>query len=661
MKLNKYMNKTLVISIAFTMLLISALFIGPSHSAHATAVTADTVGVTHVKGLYNFASNKDFLNEGADELLSMGTKVIKLFFTPTYATDYPFNSSWGTYTNMKALAQSTYFSTVFNKSFNTFILEAYEFTSNDFTDGMTATEVANVKDEFYQLTKYLMQTYQGTGKTFILQQWEGDNAICYPAGTCNPGSTAIQGMIDWLNARQDGITQARTELSTTTGVHVYGAAEVNKVTDARLYPSDMTKGNATNRVIPSTHMDLYSYSMYDAGFPANTSTIISNLDYLKLKAPDSSAFGANNLYLGEFGLPENDYLTVFHKQNAQSIIETSLNWGVNFAVFWQLYDNEPKTTFTGRPTNSDTRGFWLVRPNTTKTEIYDYLKGIFTGKSIITDDLNDWAKSYSHSANWVMDTVSASSYFEYDASRAKRTSNTTENIIYNKLNISDFLARIYYTGTVSGKVKFYASPDNSTWTLLSTTNDTPVSTSSGWYRTYFKPSGSIPAGTNFFKVELSNDANIFTPQLSEISLSYTPNNFTDDLNNWSNAYSHTANWAFDTSSALYFETDSSRTVRTTDTAENVIYNKTNMTDFSIRVYYYTSISGKLNIYTSPNGTTWTAISTSKDIAVPTSSGWYRTLLRPSGGIPSGTNYLKVEILNDANIWTPELSQVKITY
>ena len=53
--------------------------------------TRDVLGVAHTAGRYNF-TDKDYLNEGADELLALGTRVIKVWFGADAATYYPFNS-----------------------------------------------------------------------------------------------------------------------------------------------------------------------------------------------------------------------------------------------------------------------------------------------------------------------------------------------------------------------------------------------------------------------------------------------------------------------------------------------------------------------------------------------------------------------------------------
>ena len=63
----------------------------------------------------------------------------------------------------------------------------------------------------------------GTGKTFVLQHWEGDWAI---RGNYKPEETptpqAIEGMAAWLNARQDGVDAARKAVE-AKNVHVYHA------------------------------------------------------------------------------------------------------------------------------------------------------------------------------------------------------------------------------------------------------------------------------------------------------------------------------------------------------------------------------------------------------------------------------------------------------
>jgi len=185
-----------------------------------------------------------------------------------------------------------------------------------------------------------------------------------------PDPTAIQGMIDWLNARQDGVEQARQAVG-MDGVTVVHAAEVNLV--ARAVEGKIT---ATNNVLPHTHCDLYSYSCWDT--VSDPKKFREALDYLASKAPESKLFGNKNIYVGEFGAAENvrggpeKQLEI-----VKNSLETALDWGARYVVYWELYCNEPKEKFEGRPKNSDMRGFWLVRPDGTKPPVWDYLAGLF--------------------------------------------------------------------------------------------------------------------------------------------------------------------------------------------------------------------------------------------------------------------------------------------
>ncbi|WP_309119138.1 hypothetical protein [Paenibacillus sp.] len=328
---------------------------------------ADIVGVSHVHGLYHFSDSQDFLNEGADAVAELGSRVVKLWFTPRYAEDYPnYNGAapWPAAGSMVELAQTPYYDAVFRKDFHTYILEAYEFPDTYWQDGLSDEERVRVREEFFSFAKHLMTTYRGTGKTFVLQNWEGDNAIGE-----NPDAASVRGMIDWLHARQDGIERARAELSGDSDVAVYGAAEVNWVSKAR--DGAVT---VTNDVLPHTRMDLYSYSIYDAGVPVDPAALAANLDYLRSKAPDSGVFGANNIYIGEFGLPENGLGAELQQLHVRQVVDAAIAWGVRYAVYWQLYCNEARQSYADRPSNYSVMGYWLIRPDGTKSPAYEELR-----------------------------------------------------------------------------------------------------------------------------------------------------------------------------------------------------------------------------------------------------------------------------------------------
>src|SRR5688572_29187804 len=90
----------------------------------AEALPADVVGVSHVGGKYNF-TEMDFLNEGAQTLHDLGCKVIKVWFKGDVEKYYPFNSQWPKVRTLTQLAKTKYFEDLFNRPFDTYILETY--------------------------------------------------------------------------------------------------------------------------------------------------------------------------------------------------------------------------------------------------------------------------------------------------------------------------------------------------------------------------------------------------------------------------------------------------------------------------------------------------------------------------------------------------------
>jgi hypothetical protein len=158
------------------------------------------------------------------------------------------------------IAQSPYFRQLFDKPFTTYILMCFS-VGNDagyWRKGLTKEQKQDEQRQFYELAKYLLSAYKGTGKTFVLQHWEGDWLIRgnYDRNI-DPKPEAISGMIDWLNARQAGVNRAREEVG-TRGVRVYHAAEVNRVV------ASMKEGRpgVVNTVLPRTKLDLVSYSAW---------------------------------------------------------------------------------------------------------------------------------------------------------------------------------------------------------------------------------------------------------------------------------------------------------------------------------------------------------------------------------------------------------------
>lgn len=342
----------------------------------------DIIGITHVSGEY-YLTDKDYLNEGADQILALGSRVIKVWFDNP-PRSYPFNSKWPKMDSMVEMAQSPYFQKLFNKPFKTYIMMCFSkgHGGGYWKNGITEKQKKDEQRQFYELAKHLLTTYKDTGKTFILQHWEGDWLIRgnFDAKS-DPTPTAIKSMIEWLNARQAGVNQAKQEVG-QHGVRVYHAAEVNRIVDSM----KQGKPNMVNSVLPHTNLDLVSYSAWDAATEHfNDPNVLRDaLDFIAENLPDSPDFGNKNVYMGEYGMPENNYSAEQIQKAIPNAVQTALDWGCPYIVYWQLYCNELRKGKGPPPvkSNDDVRGFWLIRPDGSKAWTWDYFYGLLNKKGL---------------------------------------------------------------------------------------------------------------------------------------------------------------------------------------------------------------------------------------------------------------------------------------
>jgi hypothetical protein len=336
----------------------------------------DIIGITHVAGKYHL-TDKDFLNEGADQILALGSRVIKVWFHNPQQS-YPFNSQWPRMGSLVEIAQSPYFRQLFDKPYTTYIMMCFSMGKNAayWKHGVTEEQKLDEQRQFYELARHLLRTYRRTGKTFVLQHWEGDWLIRgnYDKNV-DPTPEAISGMIGWLNARQAGVSQAREEVE-PDGVRVYHAAEVNRVV------SSMKEGkpNVVNKVLPHTELDLVSYSAWDATTKLFDEPDVFGeaLDFIARNMPDSIDFGNRNVYVGEFGMPENKFPAEKIQKVIPSTVQTALDWGCPYVVYWQLYCNELEGSKQAVPASSNdaVRGFWLIRPDGSRAWTWEYFHGL---------------------------------------------------------------------------------------------------------------------------------------------------------------------------------------------------------------------------------------------------------------------------------------------
>ncbi len=346
----------------------------------------DVVGVVHVAGRYHL-TDKDFLNEGADQILALGSRVIKVWFYGKRHEHpdgvYPYNSQWPKADSLVEGAKTPYYQELFDKPFTTYVMVVTALGRDDgyWRNGISEEQKKDEQRQFYELARYLLTRYKDTGKTFVLQHWEGDWMVRGNfEANAKPTELALKSMIEWLNARQAGVNQARQEVG-QQGVHVYHATEVNRVVQSMRQDFP----NMVLNVLPYTNLDLVSYSAWDSATEhyADPNVLRQALDFIAAHTPDSPDFGDRNVYIGEFGMPESGYSLDQIRTAIPNAVRTGLDWGCPYVVYWQLYCNELKDPNAKPPVTSNdaVRGFWLIRPDGTKSWLWDYFHDLFEANS----------------------------------------------------------------------------------------------------------------------------------------------------------------------------------------------------------------------------------------------------------------------------------------
>ena len=332
------------------------------------------LGATHVNGQYHL-TNKPFIIEGAEKMQDLGYGILKLWFYKAdgQAHGYKYNSEWNLTPDisLKGLANHKYYDEVFNMPFRVFTLNIKDGYAGASTDDQTEN-LKRVEKEFYDLTVHFLTKYKDRDVSFILSNWEGDWMLRggtsatskWKKDSVAPNAPVrVKNMIDWVKARQKGVSRARNDFSNSK-CKVYNAVEVNKVYDGVLY----NMPSITTSVLSHVEVDMVAWSAYD-GKSKDGVKMYKGIDYLRYYMnPTPYMKGEKIVFIGEINEHENrNNRTKEYVQNFVDVIMgVYLAQDIPYIYYWELYSNDTKTGSKKQDKvlkAENLAGNWLIRPD----------------------------------------------------------------------------------------------------------------------------------------------------------------------------------------------------------------------------------------------------------------------------------------------------------
>jgi hypothetical protein len=316
----------------------------PGTVPHPAAAQSDRIGVYHWgPDPVAWPGSPDQLTWGANTVTGLGARTIRVAID----TADPYGVNNGA-TTLPAIAQQRAYRALFSSpSFDVYLLTAY--TANDMNStwakGYGSSQQIAEKNEIAALGTYLLQTF--SHKTFIILNWEGDNALSSYASS---DTTAWNGFVSWTNARIGGVVNARKAVRSSTS-SIFSGLEFNAV---KTLASGALCDTGTNKcvisyVAPKVSADYYSYSSWQSlGTDTPTSDIATRLTsdlttaYHFIVAARPSLTPGNFL-VGEFGAAREISGECDSAARASAVVGAIESWGASYGIFWQAYDNAPSS------------------------------------------------------------------------------------------------------------------------------------------------------------------------------------------------------------------------------------------------------------------------------------------------------------------------------
>lgn len=304
------------------------------------------LGTQAIGGPYQHGKGNRLI-EQAENVRGMGSNLLKISLAQGAAANYGAqDAARKARSTLEYVQGAPPIQQALDMDFTYYQAWVHSFTGANWRDGVDMTEARQYYDEMYALTAWLLERYSGTGKVFMLGNWEGDWMLLGRQDReADPSPTAIAGMIAWMKIRQLAVDNARAKVA-HKDVTVYHYIEANLVRKAM-----EGRASIALSVLPEANPDLVSYSAYEAikqspqpDLASISQPLEQTLAWLEGQLPAKEGLPfKRRVFIGEYGYHADKSKPLTVKQQymkSRFVMQSAVALDVPFALIWQMYNNE---------------------------------------------------------------------------------------------------------------------------------------------------------------------------------------------------------------------------------------------------------------------------------------------------------------------------------
>jgi hypothetical protein len=320
-------------------------------------------------GIYHWGGERTIsMAAGVDRIASLGGSIARVAFSPRYYADY--NLGGGCYPNFtltRLAGEPDVRRVLGDNRIRVLMLTAYDGAS--FGDCRThrylnprfytVENVAAVQAEYREFVVHLFHEYGGSGRRFVLSNWEGDNAIycgafydyvvndafraacdrnysVYYDGNAGP-EQSLEGIRLWLLTREAGIREGIAVAMSLglSGIEVLHAPEIASV---RLLEERGFR-SVLRDVLPAIRPDFVSYSSYESlNREDPVAALAADLQIIRTLS------GAARLIVGEAGYSRVQWGDA-GVIRLETVIRRAADLGIAYLICWNLNDQGGASDF----------------------------------------------------------------------------------------------------------------------------------------------------------------------------------------------------------------------------------------------------------------------------------------------------------------------------